>query len=149
MHSEMETLVVECADGIADNLVRQFEDSFFDQAVGFGQVCARIVAGHTQGGLRLEVQNNAALDIAAKSNHAGHTFAAIGILFHREMAHLRGARQTLRQHGVGRVDERLNQFHLHCDQTPAPAEVATAPSSPNTYLITSYSTSGLTGFCTK
>ena len=114
----MEALVVERADGIADDLVRQFEDGFFDQPVGFGQFRARIVAGHAHSGLRLEVQNDAALDVAGERHHAGHAFPAIGVLFHREAAHLRGTRQTLRQHRVGRIDERLNQFHLHAIRPP-------------------------------
>ena len=44
---------------------------------------------------------------------SGHTFSPVGFLFHAEVANGQGTLETLSQHGVGRVDERLDQFHLH------------------------------------
>ncbi len=90
MHAEVEALVVERRDGVAHNLVGEFEDGLFDQRVGFGQFSARVVAGHTHRGLRLEVEDDAALDVSRKLHHAGHAFAAIGILFHRKVVDLCG-----------------------------------------------------------
>ena len=118
----MKALIVERADGIAHDLIRKFEDSFSYKAIGLGQFRAGIVAGHAQSGLRLEIQNDAALDVPGKRHHAGHTFAAISILFHREVAYFGRTRKALRQHGIGRVDERLNQLHLHVIRPPRPPQ---------------------------
>src|SRR5580704_19264292 len=87
MHAEVEALVVKRADSIADDLVGQFEDGFFDQPVGFRQFRARIVTGHSHRSLRLEIQNDAALDVTRERYHAGHALAAVSVLFHREVAH--------------------------------------------------------------
>ena len=113
MHAKMEALVVERGNSVADNLVREFEDGFLDQRVRLGQFGARVVAGHLDRRLRFKVQYDPAFDVPGQRDHAGHALAAVGVFFHGEVAHLGRALQPLRQHGVGRVDERLDQFHLH------------------------------------
>ena len=37
MHAKVKALIVQRGNGIAHNLVGQFEDGFFDQAVGLGK----------------------------------------------------------------------------------------------------------------
>jgi len=67
MHAEMEALVVERRDGVAHDLVREFEDGFLDQRVGLRQFGARVVAGYFDGGLGLEVEYDPALDVTRVS----------------------------------------------------------------------------------
>src|ERR1700736_3987145 len=148
MDAEMEALIVQGGDRISGDLVGQLTNRFPYQFVGFGQIGAREVAGYPHRSLRVEVEDNSALDVPAERHQRGHAFAAVNLLLHAEVPNRHGRLQALRQYGVSRVDEGLDQLHLH-DQAPAPAALATAPSSPSTYLTTSYRTSGLTGFCTK
>src|SRR3979411_943477 len=113
MHTEMETLVVERADSIAHDLVCQLENGLADEPIRFRQFAAGIVAGYPHGGFRIEVKDDAPLAIAREGDQTGHTFSPVGFLFHAEVAHLCGALQSLRQHGIRRIDEGLYQLHLH------------------------------------
>src|ERR1035438_10538113 len=70
MYPEMKALVVERGDGVAHDLIREFEDGFLDQRVGLRQFGARVVAGHLDGSLRLEVEYDPAFDIARQRNRS-------------------------------------------------------------------------------
>ena len=63
--------------------------------------------------LRREVENDSSFNVASEFDHRGNTLAAISHRLHGEVSNRHGGFQALRQHGIGRVDERLDQLHLH------------------------------------
>src|SRR5262249_32063746 len=103
---------------------------------------------HAHRSLGIKIENHPSFNIASDVDEGRDTLAAIGVLFHVQAAYGNRGFQPLRQDGICRIDKRLYQLHFH-GQTPAPAALPTVASSPSTYLITSYRTSGFTGFCTK
>ena len=61
MHAEMESLIVERGDGVADYLVGQFANGFAHQFIGFGQFGAGELAGHAHRGFRIEIEDDSCL----------------------------------------------------------------------------------------
>src|SRR5882672_5360400 len=137
---EAETLVVEGCDRIADDLIGEFKDGFLGHIVARTDFRAGERARQIGGGGRGQVDDDASLDIAGKSNLCRDAAALIRILGHEDFAHTRAAAQALSEHRVGCIDEGLDQLHFHAWAPSAMlsgAIAATATSSPITYLTTS------------
>src|SRR6266536_493399 len=146
MDPEAEALIVEAGDGVADDHVGQLGDALANELrIGF-ELHAGQRTGDLHGGGVVHVEDDAALDVPGDLDHGRGGAARIRLLLHRDVGDIDGAGEGLREHGIGGVDERLDQLHLH--DSYSPAGTATA-ASPSTYLTTSYSSSGFTGFCTK
>src|ERR1700693_357138 len=109
------------------------------------------MAGYLERHFRRQVKNDAPFDVALDENQCGNTFAAIRFLIHSQIDDLAGRRQRFREDCVSGVDKRLNEFHSHerCSPARAMGAFTALGSSLSTYRRISYSTSGLTGFCTK
>ena len=136
MHAEVETLVVERGDRISDDLVGKLADRLAHQLLRRGQFFPCHAAGHAHRGLWVGVEDNAPFDIARQRDQRRHPMSSVALFFHTEVPDGGRALQAVSQHGVGRVDEWLDQLHPHV-YAPAPAALATTASSPSTYLITS------------
>src|SRR6266436_107637 len=150
-HFKMKSLVVEQRHRIADDHVRHFANRFFHHLLAGFNFRACKLAGHFHRHFLREVENHAAFNIALDGDERGDTFAAIGILVHREVHDIRGRLQRLRENRVRGADERLDQFHSHerCSPASATGAATALGSSLSTYRRISYNTSGFTGFCTK
>ena len=109
----MKALVVQRGHGVANDLVREFAHRFPHQIVGFRQFGAGKVACDLRSRLGREVENDSSFNVASEFDHRGNTLAAISHRLHGEVSNRHGGFQALRQHGIGRVDERLDQLHLH------------------------------------
>src|SRR5581483_6569634 len=151
MDLETKSLVVQGSYGIADHQVCQLADRFQDDPVRLRDRLPGQCPGDPRRRFRIDVEDHSTFDVAAYQHHRRYALSPVRLFLHRHVADLRRALQHLCKHRIGGIDERLDQVHLHWPESP-PATAAAAsvmPSSPSTYLITSYSTSGFTGFCTK
>src|SRR6266700_367155 len=150
-HCKMKSLVVQQRHRSTDDHVRHFANPFFHHLLAGFDFRACKLAGHFHRHFLREIENHASFNIALDGDQRGDTFAAIGILIHREVHDIRGRLQRLRKNGIRGADERLDQFHSHerCSPASATGEPTALGSSLSTYRRISYSTSGFTGFCTK
>ena len=113
MDLETESLIVESGDSVADDEIGQFGDGLAnDLRVGI-HLSACDGAGDLHGGAVLNVEDDAPFDVAADLNHGGGGPALVGFLVHGNIGNRDGAGQGLGEHGVGGVDEWLNQLHPH------------------------------------
>ncbi len=91
-------------------------------------VASREKRGDARSGGRVHIEDHAAFDVATDVHHGGNAFPAIDLLLHGNVANAGFAAERLGQHGIGGVNERLNQFHLHdCTSAAAASEVAASP----------------------
>ena len=112
-HFEVEALIVERGDGIANHLVGKFQNRFFRHVVPSRDFCAAEGAGQIGGGCGSQVENDPAFNIAGEGDLRRYAAALIRILRHEDFAHTGAATQALSQHCVGCIDEGLNQLHFH------------------------------------
>jgi len=110
---EAETLVIEKRDGIADDHVGEFADGLTNDLLAFREFRTGKLAGHAHGHFGREIEDDAALDVALDGDESGDTLAAISVLVHGEVGDFRGRLQRFGEHGIGGVDEGLNEFHSH------------------------------------
>ncbi len=111
---EVKSLVVERGDGVANDLVGQFTDRFAYQiGVGFGDFDASQTTGELHRGFKVDIKNDPAFDLTHQANLGRDSFSPVRFLFHAEVLDGNGRVQCLGQHGVGRINERLNQVHPH------------------------------------
>src|SRR5208282_6777877 len=138
MNVKVESLIVERSDGIANDLVRQLTDRLAYQIVGRGYFHARQPVGELHRRLEVHIKNDPAFDLAHQANFGRDPFSPVRLFFHAQVLDGNGRLQPLRQDGIGRVNEGLNQLHAH-DYAPAPAPTVcgAVPSSRITYLMTS------------
>src|SRR5258708_1584730 len=150
-HFKMKSLVVQQRHRIADDHVGHLTNRFFHHLLSGFDFRACKLAGHFHRHFLREIENHASFNIALDGDQRGDTFAAIGILIHREVHDIRGRLQRLRKNRIRGADERLDQFHSHerCSPASATGEPTALGSSLSTYRRISYVTSGFTGFCTK
>jgi hypothetical protein len=87
---------------------------------------------NADGHFRGKIEDDAAFDIALNQNERGDALAAIGVLVHRQIDNLCRSLQGLRKNRIGRIDERLNEFHSHercspASSTDTPAALGSSP----------------------
>src|SRR5882762_9166866 len=151
---EAEALIVEGSDRIANHLIGEFQNRFLGHIVARADFRAAEGAGQISSCGGSQVEDDAAFDIAGKSNLGSDAAALICVLSHEDFAHTGAAAQALSEHRVRGIDEGLDQFHFHTwafmrelscvsfyawapSATLSEAIAATATSSPITYLTTS------------
>src|SRR6185437_684828 len=77
---EMETLIVEAGNGVADYHVGQFADRFTNDVVGFVDCAAGEVLGDLHGSGRILVKENTAFGVAGDLGCRSSASRAIGLL---------------------------------------------------------------------
>src|SRR5207248_8468510 len=121
--------VVECYHSVADNQVGKFADHV-NYCVSRSDIAIQSGGDH-DGGLGVNGEDDVAFDIAIEADGGGSAFGVIGRLLHGEVNNLDRLLKHLREHGIGRVDERLDEIELHgC--TPAAAAWDLLSASPST-----------------
>src|SRR6266446_2631934 len=113
MYAEMETLVIQGGDGVSGDLIGQLANRFPDQVVGLGQFGSGKATGDSHGCFGVEIEDNSAFDVSGERDDGGHALAPVGLLLHAEVPNRHWGLQALCQDGIRRVDERLDQLHLH------------------------------------
>src|SRR5690348_720577 len=113
MDVEMTALIVESGDSVSDYLVGQLADRLANQFIRSCKLDAGKAAGYAQSSVGIDIEDNAALDLALHHDPSGDTFTAISFLLHGQLVEGRIALQHFRQHGISSVDVRLDQLHFH------------------------------------
>lgn len=85
VNAEVEALIVQSGDSVADDLVSEFADGFADQVVGLRQFGAGHTTGDFYGRLGIEIENNPALDFAGEADLSGDAFTPVGLFFHAQV----------------------------------------------------------------
>src|SRR5229473_5067381 len=119
---KVESLVVERGDGVANDLVSQLTNRLAHQIVGLGYFDAGQTGGELYRRSQIHIKNDPPFNLAREANLGSDPFPPVGLFFHAEVLDGNGRLQPLRQDGVGRVNERLNQVHPHdlCSSSDAP-----------------------------
>jgi hypothetical protein len=74
----------------------------------------------------VHVQNDAPFNLTGDADESSDTRALIISFFHGDVRDFSGAAHRFRNHGVERINKRLDEFHFHDWMTPAVAGVSTA-----------------------
>src|SRR6266700_5301824 len=110
---EVESLIVERGYSLTNYLIGEFKYRFFRHFIPSGDFHTAQRACQIGGSRWSQVEDNPAFNVASKGDLRRNAAALVRVLRHEDFAHTGAAAQALCQHRIRRIDEGLDQLHLH------------------------------------